>query len=275
MAALRQRPTARRCVPCKRLRASRSTACSGPIATPPAQALGWITDLYRDDRDLLGHDQTIVYATHDSIGHLGIFVGADIAKKEHDQIVTSLDVIDHLPPGLYEMQLVRKDGSVFRHDGRVLSANHPAAALTLTYAERLLKFLLWMKGGPQVLVAGAPEIAAALAKIYAPGGARAFDYDFMGTKIFGRVFSVEAVAFEALPAVAETSLPMGRHLEGCRIGFDLGGSDRKAAALIDGQVVFSEEIAWDPYFQKDPAYHIEGVHDSLRRAAAHLPRAVV
>ena len=65
---------------------------------------------------------------------------------------------------------------------------------------------------------------------------------------------------------------MGRHLEGCRIGFDLGGSDRKAAALIDGEVVFSEEIAWDPYFQKDPSYHIEGVHDSLKRAAAHLPR---
>ncbi len=168
--------------------------------------------------------------------------------------------------------LVRTDGSVFRHDGRVLSAGHPAAALTLTYAERLVKFLLWMKGGPQVLVAGAPEMAAALAKIYAPGGVRAFDYDFMGEKIFGRQFSVEAVTFEALPAVAETSLPMGRHLEGCRIGFDLGGSDRKAAALIDGQVVFSEEIAWDPYFQQDPSYHLEGVHDSLKRAAAHLPR---
>jgi predicted NBD/HSP70 family sugar kinase len=65
---------------------------------------------------------------------------------------------------------------------------------------------------------------------------------------------------------------MGRHLEGCRIGFDLGGSDRKAAALIDGKVVYSEEIAWDPYFQKDPTYHIEGVQDTLVRAAAHLPR---
>jgi len=172
----------------------------------------------------------------------------------------------------FALVLVRKDGSVFRYDGRVLSAAHPAAALTLTYAERLLKFLLWMKGGPQVLVAGADEIAAALAKIYSPTGARAFDFDFMGEKIFGRGFSVEAASLASLPAVVETSLPMGRHLEGCRIGFDLGGSDRKAAALIDGEVVFSEEIAWDPYFQKDPSYHIEGVHDSLKRAAAHLPR---
>jgi len=54
--------------------------------------------------------------------------------------------------------------------------------------------------------------------------------------------------------------------------FDLGGSDRKAAALIDGRVVFTEEIPWDPYFQADPAYHLAGVHDSLTRAAAHLPR---
>ncbi|MEY2880531.1 MAG: hypothetical protein RLZZ15_2911 [Verrucomicrobiota bacterium] len=172
----------------------------------------------------------------------------------------------------FAIVLVRRDGTVLRQDGRVLSASHPAAALTLTYAERLLKFLLWTKGGPQVLVAGADEVAVALAKIYAPEGARAFDCDFMGEKIFGRAFSVEAAAFDALPAAKETSSAMGRHLDGCRIGFDLGGSDRKAAALIDGKVVFSEEITWDPYFQADPSYHIEGVHDSIKRAAAHLPR---
>jgi predicted NBD/HSP70 family sugar kinase len=172
----------------------------------------------------------------------------------------------------FSIALARPDGSVFRHDSRVLSAAHPAAALTLTYAERLLKFLLWMKGGNRILIAGADEVAAQLAKIYHPAGARAFDFDFMGEKVFGQAFSVAAVALDAIPAPAETSSPMGRHLEGCRIGFDLGGSDRKAAALIDGQVVFSEEIAWDPYFQHDPSYHLEGVHDSLRRAAAHLPR---
>jgi predicted NBD/HSP70 family sugar kinase len=172
----------------------------------------------------------------------------------------------------FAVVLVRPDGTVFRHDSRVLSADHPAASLTNTYAERLLKFLLWMKGGSDVLVAGADEIAANLAKTYSPSGARAFDFAFMGEKIFGRAFSVKASSFDALPAAAETSLPMGRHLKGCRIGFDLGGSDRKAAALIDGEVVFTEEIAWDPYFQEDPRYHIEGVHDSLKRAAAHLPR---
>ncbi|MFI5357818.1 MAG: ROK family protein, partial [Opitutales bacterium] len=168
--------------------------------------------------------------------------------------------------------LLRADGTGSVHRDRVLAAAHPESAQTLRHAERLLKFLLWQKGGCRVLVAGADEVARALAQLYSPTGARAFDHGFMGGKIYGQVFTVEACAPEALPAVSEASLAMGRHLDGCRIGFDLGGSDRKAAALIDGKVVYSEEIAWDPYFQQDPAYHIEGVHDTLTRAAAHLPR---
>ncbi|MBL9186791.1 MAG: ROK family protein [Opitutaceae bacterium] len=172
----------------------------------------------------------------------------------------------------FVIAIVRGDGAVFRHESRVLASDHPGAALNVRYAERLLKFLLWMKGGPEILIAGAPEIATALYKIYHPTGARAFDHAFMGEKIFGRKFSIKSVALDALPAATETSRPMGRHLDGCRIGFDLGGSDRKAAALIDGEVVFSEEITWDPYFQQDPAYHLEGVHDSLTRAAKHLPQ---
>ena len=93
----------------------------------------------------------------------------------------------------------------------------------------------------------------------------------MGEKVYREPFRLEA-ATEFEPHAETAGASVGRHLEGCRIGFDLGGSDRKAAALIDGRVVYSEEIPWDPYFQKDPAYHLEGVHDSLRRAAAHLPR---
>jgi len=75
-----------------------------------------------------------------------------------------------------------------------------------------------------------------------------------------------------LPAQSTSSLPLGRNLDGCRIGFDLGGSDRKCAALIDGKVVFSEEVRWDPYFCDDPQYHYDGIMDSLQLAAAHLPR---
>lgn len=183
------------------------------------------------------------------------------------------DLVAHDPAARpFALALVWADGSASVHHDRVLSAGHPAAGHTLRYAERLLKFLLWQKGGCRVLVAGADELAAALAKIYSGTGPRAFDHAFMGEKVYGRPFVVEACAFAALPSADISSLAMGRHLDGCRIGFDLGGSDRKAAALIDGKVVYSEEIPWDPYFQADPAYHLAGVQDTLTRAAAHLPR---
>jgi predicted NBD/HSP70 family sugar kinase len=172
----------------------------------------------------------------------------------------------------FALALQRPDGGVSRHQSRVLGPNHPAAPLSLRYAERLLKFLLWQKGGCLVSIAGAPELATHLAAVYSPAGARAFDHEFMGEKVYGRPFSIKNVDPAELPEERNTGLAMGRHLEGCRIGFDIGGSDRKAAAVIDGKVVFSEEVPWDPYFQKDPAYHIEGIHQSLRKAAAHLPR---
>ena len=111
-----------------------------------------------------------------------------------------------------------------------------------------------------------------MAKIYAlNGGARAFDAEVMGG-IYNTPVEFVYAEYENAPAPKEPSQPLGRHLKGCRIGFDLGGSDRKCAAVIDGEVVFSEEIPWDPYFQKDPSYHKDGINDTLKRCAAHLPR---
>jgi hypothetical protein len=82
----------------------------GDNITPPPQALDWIIDCWGDERAIAAAGRTIVYVLHDSVGHLGIFVGGDIARKEHDQLVTSLDVIESLPPGLYEMKLIAKAG---------------------------------------------------------------------------------------------------------------------------------------------------------------------
>ena len=172
----------------------------------------------------------------------------------------------------FAFALVNADGATSDYHCRVLAADHPAAPLNLRYAERLLKFLLWQKGGCRVLVAGAGELAVQLARIYSSTGERAFDHGFMGEKVYGRPFKVEEADLHDLPEGSAAGLSVGRHLDGCRIGFDIGGSDRKSAAVIDGQVVYSDEVPWDPYFQADPSYHLEGIHDSLRRAAAHLPR---
>lgn len=168
--------------------------------------------------------------------------------------------------------LCRPDGTVFRETLRLLPAGDRHAARNWRYFERRLKEWLWVKGGNRVLLAGAPEIAARLASCYSATGARAFDAAFFGDRVFGGGFSVAAVEPAALPPASEAGLALGGHRAGCRVGFDLGGSDRKCAALIDGAVVFSEEVRWDPYFQTDPEYHRAGIRDSIRRAAAHLPR---
>lgn len=170
------------------------------------------------------------------------------------------------------LALSRDDGTCFRWSGRVLPAGESFAGDTEKYIERLVKFLLWQKGGNRIAVAGAQDVAAMLATKYAVDGERKFDREFIGTKIFGSPITVTAVAYEELPEEKGDTMNLGRNLQGCRIGFDLGGSDRKCAAVIDGEVVFSEEVVWDPYYQTDPNYHIDGIHDSLVRAAAHLPR---
>ncbi|MBX6370029.1 MAG: DUF3141 domain-containing protein, partial [Rhodospirillales bacterium] len=86
--------------------------CSkGDNITPPQQALGWILDLYESVDEIRRYGQTIVYAIHDKVGHLGIFVSGGVAKKEHCEFAGNIDMIDVLPPGLYEAVLSRK-----RHD---------------------------------------------------------------------------------------------------------------------------------------------------------------
>jgi hypothetical protein len=83
--------------------------CSkGDNITPPPQALGWICDLYQKDEDILAQGQTIVYAIHESAGHLGIFVSGDVARKEYGEFASNIDLIDVLPPGLYEAVMTRK-----------------------------------------------------------------------------------------------------------------------------------------------------------------------
>lgn len=172
------------------------------------------------------------------------------------------------------ISLARPDGTASSFRTPCLPHTGSFASLNKICVERIVKFLLWARGGNRVFLCGkhAEPIAVMLRELYRRGGERAFDCDFV-KKLFDSDLSFETVADEAaLPVDATAHLPLGRNLDGCRIGFDLGGSDRKCAALIDGKVVFSEEVKWDPYFQADPQYHYDGIQHSLRLAAAHLPR---
>ncbi|MGB2712551.1 MAG: hypothetical protein WBC51_00110 [Vicinamibacterales bacterium] len=168
------------------------------------------------------------------------------------------------------LALEQEDGSVFRFDLRVLPDSHPQSAANAAFVERYVKFILWSRGGWRLYLDGPAALAAYLEAHYRDSGTGRFDADFVGGRIFGHRLTV--LHTRDVPQARSETKPLGRYLDGCRIGFDLGGSDRKVAALIDGRVVFSDETEWDPYHKPDPQYHYDGIMDSLRKAAAHLPR---
>ena len=137
------------------------------------------------------------------------------------------------------------------------------------YADRIVKFLLWSKGGFRVYISGSDSVYEAISAAYRAGGSREFDADFMAN-VYERPF--EVVKCGEVPAEYSNPQAIGRHLDGCRIGFDAGGSDRKVSAVINGESVFSEEVVWYPKVTEDPDYHYDGIVSALKSAAEHMPR---
>jgi predicted NBD/HSP70 family sugar kinase len=170
------------------------------------------------------------------------------------------------------LALEQSDGSVFHFVTQIFSDRDPRAIGNFTYLERLVKFLLWSRGGFRIHFAGPAPLAGRLQNHFRDTATGRFDSNLVGERVYDHAIEVIHVDAGKIPAERVRTRSLGRHLDGCRIGFDLGGSDRKVAAVRDGQVLFSEETVWDPYPQRDPQYHFDGVMDSLRKAAAHLPR---
>ena len=139
------------------------------------------------------------------------------------------------------------------------------------YVERYVKFLLWSIGGFKVYVCGCSEIAQKLQKAYTPEGERAFDYDFF-KKLYEEELQILDLLLEDCPAANETARPIGGHMDGCRIGFDAGGSDRKVSAVIDGECVYSEEVVWYPKVNEDPTYQYGHILEAFKTAASKMPR---
>ena len=136
------------------------------------------------------------------------------------------------------------------------------------YVERVIKTMLWLYGGFRVYLTDA-GLAEKMKVHYSAAGRQAFDWDYMAG-VFERPF--EIVACDKVPEEKGGAKAIGRHLEGCRIGFDAGGSDRKVSAVIDGEPVYSEEVVWFPKINSDPDYHYQGIVAALRSAAEHMPR---
>ena len=139
------------------------------------------------------------------------------------------------------------------------------------YVERYVKFLLWSIGGFKVYVCGCSELAKKLQAAYTPSGERQFDYTFV-QQLYEEDLQILDLPLSECPASYEVAQPMGGNLDGCRIGFDAGGSDRKVSAVIDGECVYSEEVIWFPKLNEDPDYHYGHILEAFRTAASKMPR---
>ena len=164
--------------------------------------------------------------------------------------------------------LERENGLLSRFETEVFS--QPDAATRL-YVERIVKFLLWSRGGWKLHFGGPKALGEYIRKTYSLRGARKFDCEMMA-RAYGRKFQVVLTSAGKVPTGKETQMAAGGHLKGCRLGFDLGASDYKVSAVMDGRAIFTEETPWQPVIQSNPAYHYHHLSAALHRAATHLPR---
>ena len=164
--------------------------------------------------------------------------------------------------------LEREGGLVSRFETVVRAG---ADAETLCHVERIVKFLLWARGGWKLFIGGPKAVGEFIRRTYSARGARKFDCDMMELA-YGKRLQVVLTTPAKVPKNKEMQTAAGGHLKGCRIGFDLGASDYKVSAVINGEPVFTEETPWDPKNQANPEYHYHNVSAALHRAAAHLPR---
>ena len=167
--------------------------------------------------------------------------------------------------------------AVERDKGRV-SVHHTCihgtpemAEADYRYVERYVKFLLWSTGGFRVSICGCSELAQKLKAAYQPDGDRAFDYTFVN-QLYERDLEILDLPLDACPESNEVPESIGGYMDGCRIGFDAGGSDMKVSAVVDGETIFSEEVVWLPKLNDDPEYHYQHIVEAMKLAASKMPR---
>ena len=165
----------------------------------------------------------------------------------------------------------RNKGYIVTYKTRVFKDGTGHDDENFDFVERMVKSLLWVAGGYKIYIAGSELIGNKIKEAYTDGGLRDFDVHFM-ERIYENPFEVIVCSLEDAPEEKSAAAPIGRHLEGCRIGFDAGGSDRKVSAVIDGESVYSEEVVWFPKITSDPDYHYQGILDAMKTAASHMPR---
>ena len=165
----------------------------------------------------------------------------------------------------------RNKGYTYTYKTRIFKDNTGHDEENFRFVERIVKSILWVAGGYKIIIAGSDVVGQKIKEAYTYGGLRDFDVHFM-ERVYEQKFEVSCCALEDAPKDKSSAAPIGRHLDGCRIGFDAGGSDRKVSAVVDGETVYSEEVVWFPKTNENPDYHYEGIKSAMQTAASHMPR---
>lgn len=169
----------------------------------------------------------------------------------------------------FRIAVERENGLISVFETRLRSAEFAEA--NARFVERLVKMLLWSVGGWRVYLCGDDAVAKQMQDAYRAGGKREFDVGFM-QDVYERPFEIVVSDEAHFPAAHEQTKKAGGHTNGCRIGFDAGGSDRKVSAVIDGETVYSEEVVWHPKTSEDPQYQYDGIVTAFKTAASKMPR---
>ena len=165
----------------------------------------------------------------------------------------------------------RNQGYTYVYKTRIYKDNTGHDEENCKFIDRIAKTLLWVAGGYKVTIAGSEVVGNYIKNAFCYGGTRDFDVRFM-ERVYEEKFEVNVTDLEHAPQEKSSACPVGKHLDGCRIGFDAGGSDRKVSAVVNGETVYSEEVVWFPKLNSDPNYHYEGILNAMKTAASHMPR---
>lgn len=191
------------------------------------------------------------------------FLPAIIELRKFNEDVKKYDNKQHLI-----VAVERANGYVYRREFDIFPDGVDDERNTFI-TERLIKTILWVIGGFKIYIAGSHVVYKNIKDYYRKGGLREFDYDFWSTT-FEREVEVLEATYENIPQEVPSSEAAGGHLDGKRIGFDAGGSDIKVSAVINGEVISSEEIVWLPKLNEDINYHYENIYKALKVGVERL-----
>lgn len=166
------------------------------------------------------------------------------------------------------VSIERANGYIYRKEFDILPDGIDDEKNTFI-VERIIKCVLWVVGGYRIYIAGSHVVYQNIKNYYSVGGLRDFDYHFMST-VFEKEMEVIECTYDNIPEEKASSLSVGGHLEGRRIGFDVGGSDIKVSAVLNEEVLSSEEIVWLPKLNEDINYHYEYFYKAMKSAIDKL-----